>query len=371
MHVGGVTADRRSTPPTTPRPGCRCSSAASSALSFLLLLDVFRSVAVAVKAALLNLLSLAAAYGVVALVLQGGWAGQLIGIDTETPLPAFIPVLMFAVLFGLSMDYEVFLLTRIREQWLRTGDNSRSVADGLAATARVVTAAAAIMVAVFAAFVPSPQVFLKVIGVGMAAAILIDATDRPDAAGAGGDAAARPGQLVAAGLAGPDAAAGAGRGRGRPRARRRRRRRHRRRSLEPAAEPPLTGRPGWSPAPAPAASPGGRQRCRRRRSASAVARRRRRPRRARARSGTPTFAALRPVRKSRTSQPRARAIRRSALSGLTATAVPDRGEHRQVVDGVAVRGAAVAGRAPPGRPARGPPSALAGPCSSSPTSRPV
>jgi len=113
---------------------------------------------------------------VVALVLQGGWAGQLIGIDTETPLPAFIPVLMFAVLFGLSMDYEVFLLTRIREHWLRTGDNSESVAGGLAATARVVTAAAAIMVAVFAAFVPSPQVFLKVIGVGMAAAILIDAT---------------------------------------------------------------------------------------------------------------------------------------------------------------------------------------------------
>jgi RND superfamily putative drug exporter len=145
-------------------------------LSFLLLLTVFRSVAVAIKAAVLNLLSLAAAYGVVALVLQGGWAGRLIGIDTPTPLPAFIPVLMFAVLFGLSMDYEVFLLTRIRERWLRTGDNARSVTEGLARTARVVTAAAAIMIAVFAAFVPSPVIFLKVIGVGMAAAILIDAT---------------------------------------------------------------------------------------------------------------------------------------------------------------------------------------------------
>ncbi|MFL6127618.1 MAG: MMPL family transporter [Mycobacteriales bacterium] len=175
VHVGGVTAAGiDSTDDTASRLPLLVGGVVG--LSFLLLLTVFRSITVAVKAALLNLLSLAAAYGVVALVLQGGWAGRLIGIDTETPLPAFIPVLMFAVLFGLSMDYEVFLLTRIREQWLRTGDNSQSVAGGLAATARVVTAAAAIMVAVFAAFVPSPQVFLKVIGVGMAAAILIDAT---------------------------------------------------------------------------------------------------------------------------------------------------------------------------------------------------
>jgi RND superfamily putative drug exporter len=124
----------------------------------------------------MNLLSVAAAYGVVALVLQGGWAGQLVGIDTETPLPAFVPVLMFAVLFGLSMDYEVFLVSRMREAWLRTGNNERAVLEGLAATGRVITAAAAIMVAVFAAFVPSPDVVLKVIGVGMASAILIDAT---------------------------------------------------------------------------------------------------------------------------------------------------------------------------------------------------
>jgi putative drug exporter of the RND superfamily len=175
VHVGGVTATGiDSTDDTASRLPLLIGGVVG--LSFLLLLTVFRSVTVAVKAALLNLLSLAAAYGVVALVLQGGWAGQLIGIDTETPLPSFVPVLMFAVLFGLSMDYEVFLLTRIRERWLRTGDNSRSVAEGLAATARVVTAAAAIMVAVFAAFVPSPQVLLKVIGVGMAAGILIDAT---------------------------------------------------------------------------------------------------------------------------------------------------------------------------------------------------
>ncbi len=104
----------------------------------------------------MNLLSVAASYGVVALVLQGGWAGQLVGIDTPTPLPAFVPVLMFAVLFGLSMDYEVFLVSRMREGWLRTGDNERAILEGLAGTGRVITAAAAIMVAVFAAFIPSP-----------------------------------------------------------------------------------------------------------------------------------------------------------------------------------------------------------------------
>jgi putative drug exporter of the RND superfamily len=147
------------------------------ALSMLLLLLAFRSVAIAVTAAAMNLLSVGASYGVVALVLQGGWAGQLIGIDTATPMPAFIPVLMFAVLFGLSMDYEVFLVSRMRESWVRTnGHGAGAVVDGLAGTGRVITAAAAIMVAVFAAFVPSPEVVLKVIGVGMAAAIAIDAT---------------------------------------------------------------------------------------------------------------------------------------------------------------------------------------------------
>ncbi len=122
IHVGGVTA---AAVDTNEDMASRLPLLIGGVvgLSFLLLLTVFRSVAVAIKAAVLNLLSLAAAYGVVALVLQGGWAGRLIGIDTPTPLPAFIPVLMFAVLFGLSMDYEVFLVTRIRERWLRTGDN--------------------------------------------------------------------------------------------------------------------------------------------------------------------------------------------------------------------------------------------------------
>jgi RND superfamily putative drug exporter len=124
----------------------------------------------------MNLLSIAAAYGVVAYLAEGGWAGQLVGIDTETPVPPFIPVIMFAVLFGLSMDYEVFLLSRVREEYLRTGVTSSAVADGLAKTARVITAAAAIMVVVFLAFVFSTEVFLKLMGLGMATAIFVDAT---------------------------------------------------------------------------------------------------------------------------------------------------------------------------------------------------
>jgi RND superfamily putative drug exporter len=145
-------------------------------LSLVLLLVVFRSVLVAVKAGVMNLLSVFAAYGVISLVAEGGWFGRLLGIHEPTPVPSFIPMMMFAILFGLSMDYEVFLLSRIREEHDRTGDNSGSVADGLASTARVITAAAAIMVAVFGAFVPSDQVFLKLLGAGMATAILVDAT---------------------------------------------------------------------------------------------------------------------------------------------------------------------------------------------------
>jgi len=146
------------------------------ALSMLLLFVSFRSIVIPLTAAVMNLLSVGAAYGLMAYVLQGGWAGQLLGIDTATPMPGFVPVIVFAVLFGLSMDYEVFLISRMREVWTRSGDNIRAVGDGLAGTGRVITAAAAIMVAVFAAFVPSPDIILKVIGLGMATAILVDAT---------------------------------------------------------------------------------------------------------------------------------------------------------------------------------------------------
>ncbi len=145
-------------------------------LSILLLLSAFRSLPVALKAGAMNLLSIGAAYGVVALVADAGWAGQLVGIETATPVPPFIPVFMFAILFGLSMDYEVFLLSRIREEYLAHGDNARAVVEGLAKTARVITAAAAIMIAVFSSFALSADPILKLMGIGLATAILIDAT---------------------------------------------------------------------------------------------------------------------------------------------------------------------------------------------------
>jgi RND superfamily putative drug exporter len=145
-------------------------------LSFLLLLIAFHSPFISLKAAVMNLLSVSAAYGVMTLVAQGGAVGELIGIDHEVPIAPFMPVMMFAILFGLSMDYEVFLISRIREEYLKDGDTRRAVADGLAKTARVITAAAAIMVVVFLAFVASPEVFLKLFGIGLAAAIFLDAT---------------------------------------------------------------------------------------------------------------------------------------------------------------------------------------------------
>jgi RND superfamily putative drug exporter len=145
-------------------------------LSFLLLLIAFHSPLISLKAAVMNLLSVCAAYGVMTLVAKGGAVGELIGIDHEVPIAPFMPVMMFAILFGLSMDYEVFLISRIREEYLKDGDTRRAVADGLAKTARVITAAAAIMVVVFLAFVASPEVFLKLFGIGLAVAIFLDAT---------------------------------------------------------------------------------------------------------------------------------------------------------------------------------------------------
>jgi RND superfamily putative drug exporter len=145
-------------------------------LSFLFLLAAFRSPLIALKAGAMNLLAVGAAYGVLALAAEGGWFGQLLGIDSDTPVPPFMPVMMFAVLFGLSMDYEVFLLSRMREEYLGHGRTDQAVADGLAKTARVITAAAAIMVSVFLAFLVSEEIFLKLLGVGMATAIFVDAT---------------------------------------------------------------------------------------------------------------------------------------------------------------------------------------------------
>jgi RND superfamily putative drug exporter len=146
------------------------------AVSFLLLMLVFRSVAVPLKAAVMNLLSIGAAYGVIVAVFQWGWGATLLGLQGPTPITSIIVIIMFPILFGLSMDYEVFLLSRIREEYQRTGDNKESVARGLAGTGRVVTSAALIMVAVFLSFVASPIPSLKMLGLGLATAILIDAT---------------------------------------------------------------------------------------------------------------------------------------------------------------------------------------------------
>jgi RND superfamily putative drug exporter len=145
-------------------------------LAFLLLMLVLRSLLVPFKAAIMNLFSIAAALGVMTLATNGGPLGDLIGIPEPTPVPIIMPVMMFAILFGLSMDYEVFLLSRVKEEYDRTGDNQLAVTEGLAKTGRVITASAAIMVAVFLAFVPSEVVLLKMLGLGLATAIFVDAT---------------------------------------------------------------------------------------------------------------------------------------------------------------------------------------------------
>ena len=145
-------------------------------LSFVLLTIVFRSVVVPLKAAVLNLLSIGAAYGVIVMVFQWGWGAGLIGLESTLPVEPFIPIFMFAILFGLSMDYEVFLLSRVRERYLLSRDNERAVIEGIAGTGRVITAAALIMIAVFLGFVFDDDPRTKMFGLGLATAILIDAT---------------------------------------------------------------------------------------------------------------------------------------------------------------------------------------------------
>ena len=144
-------------------------------LSFLLLLVVFRSLLVPLKAVIMNLLSISAAYGIVVALFQWGWLSDITGVQ-PAPIEPWAPMMLFAIVFGLSMDYEVFLLSRVREEWRRTGDSRNSVADGLAATAKVITAAAAIMVFVFGSFILEQDRAIKLMGVGLATAILLDAT---------------------------------------------------------------------------------------------------------------------------------------------------------------------------------------------------
>jgi putative drug exporter of the RND superfamily len=145
-------------------------------LSFVLLMLVFRSLLVPLKAVIMNLLSIGAAYGVIVAIFQWGWLKDVVGIGKEGPIEAWVPMMLFAIVFGLSMDYEVFLLSRIKEEYDRTHDNADAVAHGLAKTARLITAAAAVMICVFGSFVLSDLRVLKLIGFGLAFAVFIDAT---------------------------------------------------------------------------------------------------------------------------------------------------------------------------------------------------
>jgi putative drug exporter of the RND superfamily len=145
-------------------------------LSFILLMMVFRSVLVPLKAALMNLLSIGSAYGVVVAVFQWGWLKGLVGLESTVPIVSFIPMFMFAILFGLSMDYEVFLLSRVREEYVAGHDNTTAVVEGIASTARVITSAALIMIAVFFGFVLGENPIVKMMGLGLATAVAVDAT---------------------------------------------------------------------------------------------------------------------------------------------------------------------------------------------------
>ncbi|MGQ4390150.1 MMPL family transporter [Streptomyces sp. SAS_270] len=174
-HVGGAAASLSDV-------GQRTSQrlpvfvAAVLAMSFLLLMLVFRSILVPLKAVLLNLLSIGAAYGIMVAVFQWGWGGALIGLEATVPIVSFIPMFLFAILFGLSMDYEVFLLSRVREEYLRTGDNGTAIVEGVSGTARIITSAALIMVTVFLSFAVADDPSTKMFGLGLATAIFIDAT---------------------------------------------------------------------------------------------------------------------------------------------------------------------------------------------------
>jgi putative drug exporter of the RND superfamily len=146
------------------------------AISFLLLTTAFRSVVIATKAAILNILSIGAAYGVIVAIFEWGWGKSVIGLQSTLPIPAYVPMLVFCIVFGLSMDYEVFLLSRVHEAWLKTRDAHRAVAIGIGATARVITTAALIMIVVFTSFVLNPDPTVKMLAIGMAFAVLIDAS---------------------------------------------------------------------------------------------------------------------------------------------------------------------------------------------------
>ena len=174
-HVGGFTAGKGD---LTDRIASRMPLVVVAVVlvATLLLLVAFRAPIVALKAALMNLLSVGAAYGILVAVFTWGWGSSLLGLVAPVPIESYVPLLMFAVLFGLSTDYEVFLLTAVREEWVATGDGRTSVAAGMAKTGRVITSAALIMICVFLSFTLTLDPVIKMLGVGMAAAVAVDAT---------------------------------------------------------------------------------------------------------------------------------------------------------------------------------------------------
>ena len=205
--------------------------------SALLLLVVFRSVIIPIKAAILNLLSIGAALGFVTLIFQDGHGAGLLGIGTG-PIESFVPVLMFAIVFGLSMDYEVFLISRVHEEWERTGDASGSVARGLQTTGKVITAAASIMILVFASFALGDDRIIKLFGLGLASAVFFDAVIIRCLLVPGADGDLRTPRLVAAVVAGPPASAPGDRGAARAPPGRDRRAGHRDHLVQPALRRP-------------------------------------------------------------------------------------------------------------------------------------
>ncbi|TDU74246.1 MMPL family transporter [Streptomyces sp. KS 21] len=174
-HVGGPTAAQAD---LNARLAARMPAIIATVVlvAGLLLLLAFRAPVVAAKAAAMNLISVAASYGVLTAVFQWGWGAGLLGLDGPVPIPGYVPLLMFAVLFGLSMDYEVFLLSAVRASYLRHRDNTRAVVDGLAGTARIITSAAMIMVCVFLSYLLSEDPVVKMFGIGLATAVALDAT---------------------------------------------------------------------------------------------------------------------------------------------------------------------------------------------------
>ena len=144
-------------------------------LSFLLLVIVFRSLVIPLTAAIMNLLSIAAAFGILVAVFQWGWLGGAFGVNRPGPVEAFLPVMLFAILFGLSMDYQVFLVSRMHEEWLHSDDNTVAIRNGLAATGRTITAAAFIMILVFGSFILGGERVIKEFGLGLAAGVFVDA----------------------------------------------------------------------------------------------------------------------------------------------------------------------------------------------------